>query len=128
MWLEMPVDIIIPAALQDVINKDNAHLIKASLVSEAANIPTTPEADKILREKGIDVCVDFIVNLGGIRIYDAVIFGLVPPKPEAIVKDTEDLIRKNVRRLFEEAKKTGGYTRDLAYELFAPDKSDCPDY
>lgn len=127
-WLEMPVDIIIPAALQDVINKDNAHLIQASLISEAANIPTTPEADEILKEKGIDVCVDFVTNLGGIRIYDVVIFGLVPPVPEEIVKDTETLIRKNIRLLFEQSKKTGRYTRDLAYEIFAPDKSDYPDY
>jgi glutamate dehydrogenase (NAD(P)+) len=126
-WLEMPVDIIIPAALQDVINKDNAGKIKASLVVEAANIPTTPEADEILKQKGIDVCVDFIVNLGGIRIYDVVIFGLVPPTPEAIVKDTEDLIRKQTRLLFEESKKTGRFTRDLAYELFTPDKSTYPD-
>ena len=59
-------DILIPAALEDVINKDNADKIKASLLVEAANIPTTPEADEILRKKGVDVAVDFITNMGGI--------------------------------------------------------------
>ena len=126
-WLEMDVDIIIPAALEDVINKDNADKVKASLVVEAANIPTTPEADEILREKGIDVAVDFVSNLGGIRIYEVVIFGICDKVPQEIVDDTERLIRKNTRLVFEKAKETGRFTRDIAKEIFTPDKSDTPD-
>jgi glutamate dehydrogenase (NAD(P)+) len=126
-WLEMDVDIIIPAALEDVINKDNADKVKASLVVEAANIPTTPEADEILRKKGIDVAVDFVSNLGGIRIYEVVIFGICDKVPQEIVDDTEKLIRKNTRMVFEKAKETGRFTRDIAKEIFTPDKSDTPD-
>ena len=126
-WLEMDVDIIIPAALEDVINKDNADKVKASLVVEAANIPTTPEADEILRKKGIDVAVDFVSNLGGIRIYEVVIFGICDKVPQEIVDDTERLIRKNTRLVFEKAKETGRFTRDIAKEIFTPDKSDTPD-
>ena len=127
-------DILIPAALEDVINKDNADKIKASLVVEAANIPTTPEADEILRKNNVDVAVDFISNLGGIRIYEAIIFRVVKIEnmndedaAAAIVKDTVDLIRKQTRVVFEEAAKTGEFTRDVARRLFTPDKSDTPD-
>lgn len=133
-WLEAECDILIPAALEDVINKDNAGKIKASLLVEAANIPTTPEADEILRKKGVDVVVDFLANMGGIRIYEAVIFRIVKIEDmndddaaAAIVKDTVDLIRKQTRRVFEEAAKTGEFTRDAAKRLFAPDKSGTPD-
>lgn len=133
-WLEMECDILIPAALEDVINKDNADKIKASLLVEAANIPTTPEADEILKKNNVDVAVDFISNMGGIRIYEAVIFRIVKIEnmndedaAAAIVKDTEDLIRKQTHLVFEEAKNTGEFTRDVARRLFTPDKSDTPD-
>lgn len=127
-WLEMDCDILMPAALEDVINKNNAHKVKASLIVEAANIPTTPEADQILREKGVDIAVDFVSNLGGIRIYEVVIFGICDKVPAEIVADTEAIIRKNTRKVFETAKATGRFTRDVALELFAPEKSDTPDY
>lgn len=133
-WLEMECDILIPAALEDVINKDNADKVKAKLIVEAANIPTTSEADKILRDKGVDIAVDFIANMGGIRIYEAVIFRIVKIEvmndeeaAKAIVDDTVNLIRKQTRVVFEEAQKTGEFTRDVAKRLFVPEKSDTPD-
>ncbi len=127
-WIDMPCDILIPAALEDVIHKDNADSIKASLVVEAANIPTTPEADAILYKKGIDVVIDFVANTGGVRIYEALVFRIVKdPVPQDIVDDTEYIVRKQTRRLLEEAKKTGRYTRDIALEMFAPDTFDIPD-
>lgn len=126
-WLDVDCDILIPAALEDVINKGNVHKVKASLIVEAANIPVTPEADKALEEKGVDVCVDFISNMGGIRIYEVVVFGLVEKDPKAIAEDTMNIIRRQTRRVFEQAKKTGKTQRQVARELFAPDKSGAPD-
>ncbi len=126
-WLDVDCDILIPAALEDVINKDNVGRVKASLIVEAANIPVTPEADKVLEEKGVDVCVDFITNMGGIRIYEVVIFGLVGKDPKAIAEDTMEMVRRQTRRVFEEAKKTGKTQRRVAHELFAPGKSGAPD-
>lgn len=126
-WLDIECDILVPAALEDVINKDNAHQVKASLIVEAANIPVTAEADKILAEKGVDICVDFVANLGGIRIYDVAVFGLVPCIPEAIVEDTCNLTRKNTRLIFEKAAKEKKTTREVAREIFAPDTFDTPD-
>jgi glutamate dehydrogenase (NAD(P)+) len=126
-WLDVDCDILVPAALEDVINKDNVDKVKASLIVEAANIPVTKEADKVLEEKGIDVCVDFVTNMGGIRIYEVVVFGLVEKDPKAIAEDTMNIIRKQTRRVFEEAKRTGKSQRRTARELFAPAKSGAPD-
>lgn len=126
-WLDVECDILVPAALEDVIHQGNADQVKASLIVEAANIPVTAEADEILAKKNIDICVDFIANLGGIRIYEVAVFGLVPCTPEAIVEDTESIIRKNTRLVFEKAKAEGKTTRQVARELFAPDTFDTPD-
>ncbi|AIJ44315.1 Glu/Leu/Phe/Val dehydrogenase [Comamonas testosteroni] len=61
-------DILIPAALEGQITKDNAGQIKAKLVIEGANGPTTPEADDILNEKGVLVLPDVIANAGGVTV------------------------------------------------------------
>ena len=126
-WLDIDCDILVPAALEDVLRADNADQVKASLVVEAANIPTTAEADEILRRRGIDIAVDFVSNMGGIRIYEALVFGIVGPVPEDIVRDTETIIRRATRRVFEEAKRQGKSQREVARELFEPDVFDTPD-
>jgi glutamate dehydrogenase (NAD(P)+) len=61
-------DILIPAALGEVINAGNAELIRAKLIVEAANGPVTPEADAILDSKGIHVLPDILVNAGGVCV------------------------------------------------------------
>ncbi len=61
-------DILIPAALEGQITKDNAGKIQAKLVIEGANGPTTPEADDILNDKGVLVLPDVIANAGGVTV------------------------------------------------------------
>jgi len=66
--LELPCDVLIPAALENQITRSNADKIKATMVVEAANGPTTPEADKALYEKGICLVPDILANSGGVTV------------------------------------------------------------
>ncbi|MDG6933646.1 MAG: Glu/Leu/Phe/Val dehydrogenase [Nitrososphaerota archaeon] len=66
--LELKVDILIPAAIENQLRKDNASKVNAKMIAELANGPTTPEADKILKEKGVFLIPDFLCNSGGVTV------------------------------------------------------------
>ncbi len=66
--LELDVDVLVPAALENVITEKNANKIKAGLILEVANGPTTPKADDILAKKKIDVLPDILANAGGVTV------------------------------------------------------------
>ncbi|HPF18918.1 MAG TPA: Glu/Leu/Phe/Val dehydrogenase dimerization domain-containing protein [Bacillota bacterium] len=127
-WLEYPCDILIPAALEDVINETTGHRVKAGLVVEGANIPTNAAGDKILIERKVDVVPDFIANMGAIRFFDQVGFSLIDFTTDAVIGDIDRIARKNVRMIFTENRRTGEYQRDIAKRLFAPTVQDEPDF
>jgi glutamate dehydrogenase/leucine dehydrogenase len=66
--LQLPCDILIPAALENQIRADNAGAVNAKLVVEAANGPSTPDADRILYRRGIPVLADILANSGGVCV------------------------------------------------------------
>lgn len=66
--LELPVDILIPAALENQLTAENADRVQAKLILELANGPTTPEADAVFEKKGIPLIPDILANAGGVTV------------------------------------------------------------
>ncbi|MEM2559825.1 MAG: Glu/Leu/Phe/Val dehydrogenase [Candidatus Bathyarchaeia archaeon] len=97
---ELPVDILVPASIPDVINERNVDKIQARIVIEAANIPAKPEIEKILHERGILVVPDFVANAGGVISSYAEYLGENPTRMFELV---EEKIVKNTRLVLREA-------------------------
>lgn len=66
--LALECEILIPAALENAITEDNAHRVRTKIIAEAANGPVTPEADRILKQKGVSVIPDILCNAGGVTV------------------------------------------------------------
>lgn len=93
-------DILVPAAVSKVINANNADLIKAKLVVEAANIPTTPEAEESLFKRGVLVMPDMLVNAGGVIGSYVEYLGKSADDAFAMI---DSKIRKNTREVLKTA-------------------------
>jgi glutamate dehydrogenase (NAD(P)+) len=96
--LALECDVVIPAALEGVITEDNAENIRARIVVEAANGPTTTEADEILHDRGIQVVPDILANAGGVAVS---YFEWVQDIQAYFW--TEDEVNARLRRVMEEA-------------------------
>lgn len=97
---ELPVDVLVPASVPDVINDKNADRVKAKVVVEAANIPITPENERRLHERGILVVPDIIANAGGVISSYAEYMGENPPRmfemvEKKIVRNTSLVIKES---------------------------------
>lgn len=117
-WLGLDVDIVIPAAVEDVINKDTACTVKASLIVEGANIPTTEEADVILHEMGVHIVPDFIANQGSICYFTSIQNAKCEATPEAVMERLSDVIRRGVDKTFDYAQKNAVTEREAAWTIF----------
>lgn len=127
-WLGLEVDIIIPAAIEDVINKDTAPLVKASLISEGANIPTTPEADVILEAMGVHIVPDFVANQGGVTYWGIINDYYIDEEtgdltPMEIMNRLSGIVRKDVQKTLDYARAHNVSEREAAWTVFKPDES-----
>lgn len=108
--LTVDCDILVPAALQDVIDHDAAHRIKAKLVVEGANLPTSAQAQEILARRGIAVLPDFVANAGGVV---AAAFAMdsrysgFRPDTDVIFQTISERLRTNAVVVLEEAERRG---------------------
>jgi len=111
---ELPVDVLIPAAIPDVITEKNVYGVKAKIIVEGANIPIPHDIERTLHKKGVLVIPDFVANAGGvISSYVEYIGGT----PEKMFKIVEEKIRKNTKLVLEKSKKEKLYPRDAAMEI-----------
>ena len=112
--IDIECEIWIPAARPDVIHKDNVARLKTKLVPQGANIPFTPEAERILYEKGVLVIPDFIANAGGVICAAIEYHGGTQTQAFETI---EEKIRANTAQVLEHARKTGILPRQSAILL-----------
>lgn len=112
-WLSQDVDVVVPAAVSYSITPDNCDRIRARLVVEAANVPTTAEAERQLLARGVTVIPDFVANTGAAAGAWWVVLGEVV-SPSGACGRLSAQMRPLVRRLMSEAEASGVSTRDAA--------------
>ncbi|MEM2911776.1 MAG: Glu/Leu/Phe/Val dehydrogenase [Candidatus Bathyarchaeia archaeon] len=111
---ELPVEVLVPASIPDVINEKNVDKIQSRMVVEAANIPVKPEIEKVLHERGVLVAPDIVANAGGVISSYAEYVGVNPRKMFVIV---EKRIVKNTRLVLREAAKAKIPPRNAALKI-----------
>ncbi len=108
--LEQPCDVLIPAAVDSVIHEGNADRVKALIVAEGANGPTTPEADVILRDRGVTVIPDILCNAGGVVVsYFEWVQGLQHYfwKESEIIARLQEIMARAFTRVWQTSQKGG---------------------
>jgi glutamate dehydrogenase (NAD(P)+) len=113
-------EVLIPAAVQDVIDEHSATRVKARLVVEGANLPASPEALKVLARNGVLVVPDFVANAGGIVAAGVAMearYSPFRPDAHAVLGLVSDRLRANTSSILDEAAATGALPHDAARRI-----------
>ena len=116
-WLDIDADILVPAAIGDVLTGDNADKVKARLVVEAANIPTTDDGSRRLFERGVVVIPDYVANGGANAWWWWTLLGVIEPTAAASFAQVSTVMRETVRKMLERADARHITPRQAADEL-----------
>ncbi|MDF3304499.1 Glu/Leu/Phe/Val family dehydrogenase [Rhodococcus sp. T2V] len=115
--LSVTADVLIPAALQDVVDADLARTLPARIVVEGANLPSSPEAQSVLHGRGVTVVPDFIANAGGVVAaavaMDARYSG-IRPEPAAVFANISNKLRASTIDTLDASKVQGRTTHEVA--------------
>ncbi|HKD96400.1 MAG TPA: Glu/Leu/Phe/Val dehydrogenase dimerization domain-containing protein [Micromonosporaceae bacterium] len=118
-WLSVRADILVPAAMSYVITEENAHLVNARLVVEAANVPTTPEAEAALAARGVTVIPDFVANVATNAWWWWTLFGDIEADADSAFAKISATLRALVDQALEQARQTGATPREAARAISA---------
>ena len=121
-WIEQDVDILIPSALENQITGESVNKIskRVKIVAEGANGPTTPEADKVLEERGVFVIPDFLANAGGVicSYFEQVQCNMnYFWEKEEVLEKLDAKMTSAYKAVSDLAKKKNIFTRDAAYVI-----------
>lgn len=116
-WLGTDADLLVPAAVADTINEGNCDQVRAGLVVEAANIPTTAGAEERLASRGVVVIPDFVANAGTNGWAWWVLLGLVDPGAEAAFAKIGDTMQRTVGAMLKLARDEGITPRTAAVRV-----------
>ncbi|TMQ94418.1 Glu/Leu/Phe/Val dehydrogenase [Actinomadura soli] len=118
--LLVPADVLVPAALQDVIDADVAANVQAGIVVEGANLPTGPAAQRVLAARGVTVVPDFVANAGGVVAAGFAMdarYSAFRPEPDAVFAAVSAKMRENTETVLAAARAQGTTTHEAALAL-----------
>jgi glutamate dehydrogenase (NAD(P)+) len=115
--LTVAADVLVPAAMHDVIDADLAHIVPARIVVEGANLPSDPAAQQILHDRGVIVVPDFIANAGGVVAAAVAMdsrFSGIRPEPTAVFDNISTKLRACTQEVLQESRRQGITTHRVA--------------
>lgn len=116
-WLSIEAEVLVPAAVSYAITAENCEFVNAEIIVEAANVPTTPEAEEKLLERGIPVIPDFIANAGAVGWAWWTLFGDISAEPDEAFGKLSKEMRRVVGELMAAWKRGEGSPREAAREI-----------
>ncbi len=123
-WIGADADVLIPAAMSYVITSDNVDRIKASIICEAANVATLPEAEAALLERGVTVVPDFVANVGTNAWWWWVAFADIAPTAEASFAKISGVLRPLTHELLDRARRERTSPREAATAISEEKRTD----